>query len=506
MGASLPISNLINVSVNLSPQAAQMQNISDALILGNSQVIDTIQRIREYTSLTAVEIDFGSTAPEYLAAVLWFEQVPQPTSLFIGRWAQTATPGQLIGATLPAASQLMSAWTGITAGSFDIAINGGSAVPVTGMNFSVPAVTTMQGVAAVIQTAVDAVDAGVDVVWNSVYEQFQITSSTTGSTSAVAFLTAAGSGTDISALMGCRSTSSGAYVVPGLAAETAVAAATLFDNEFGQQWYALAMPTITADSDHVAVATFINGTAINGTTTKHLYGITTQEAGVLVSTDTSNIAYQLQQLNLLRSIVQYSSSNPYAVVSLLARALTVDYSGNSTTITLMYKQEPGIVAETLNQTQLAALEGFNCNVFVAYNTNTAIIQSGVVSDGNYIDVVTGTDWLALDIQTSVYNLLYQSQTKIPQTDAGTNQIVSVISGVCAQAVINGLLAPGTWTVGGFGSLQQGQFLPKGYYIYAPPVSSQSQSQRGARISVPIQIAAKLAGAVQTVNIAISVNS
>ena len=167
---------------------------------------------------------------------------------------------------------------------------------------------------------------------------------------------------------------------------------------------------------------------------------------------------------------------------------------------------PGIVAENLNSTQVNALEAKNCNVFVAYNNNTAIIQAGTMASGNFIDVITGTDWLALDIQTTVYNLLYTSQTKIPQTDAGTHQIVTAIEGVCSQAVANGLLAPGTWTVGGFGDLNMGDFLPKGFYVYAPKVSTQNPSQRSARISVPIQVAAKLAGAVQTVNIAISVNS
>jgi hypothetical protein len=499
MGASLPISDLVNVQVNLSPPAAQQQNISTLLILGNSAVIDTVQRLRNYTSLAQVATDFGTTAPEYLAAALWFEQVPQPSTLSIGRWAQTASHGELVGATLSTANQTVSAWTGITAGSLHIGVDGASAVDITGINLS--GATTMQGVAALIQTAIDVSFAGTTVVWNATYGRFEITSPTTGATSAVSFLTAAATGTDISAQMGCRSTSSGAYVVPGLALETAATAAALFDSMFGQSWYALVMPTISSDSDHLAVSAYIEGA-----NTKHLYGVTTQEAGVLVASDTTNIAYQLQQLKRLRSIVQYSSSSLYAVCSLFGRILTVNYLGNNTTITLMYKQEPGIVAETLNETQKNALLGFNCNVFVAYNNNTAIIQAGTVANGNFIDVVTGTDWLAIDIQTTLFNLLYTSQTKIPQTDAGTNQLVTAIESVCSQAVANGLLAPGTWTVGGFGNLTTGQFLPKGFYVYAPSISSQSPSQRAARVSVPIQVAAKLAGAIQTVNVIINVNS
>jgi len=499
MGASLPISSLINVQVNLSPNAAQAQNTTVALVLGNSNVIDTVQRMRVYNTLEAVANDFGTTAPEYYAAVLWFEQNPQPAQLNIGRWAQTAAAGQLIGAPLTTFGTV-AAWTGITAGSFKITVDGGAATDVTGMNFS--AATTMQGVAAIMQTAARAALTDlVSIVWNPGFERFEITSPTTGSASSIAFLAAAASGTDISVDMGMRATSSGAYAVPGVAAESAVTAATLFDTMFGQQWYALVMPTIVSDSDHIAVANFIEGA-----NTKHLYGVTSNEGAIINNpSDTTNVAYSLKQLALKRTFTQYSSSSLYAVVSFFARILTVNYAANNSTITLMYKQEPGIVAEALNSTQLATALGFNANVFAAYNNNTAIIQTGVDAAGFYADVITGTDNFALQMQTDIFNLLYLSPTKIPQTDDGTHQITSVIKNVCVQYVNNGFIAPGVWTVGGFGSLNQNDFMPTGFYIYAPTVASQNQSQRGARVSVPIQVAIKLAGAVQTVNVQIVVN-
>ena len=499
MGASLPISSLINVTVNLSPNAAQSQSTSVALVLGNSPVIDTVTRMRRYFSLSAVAGDFGTTAPEYYAAVLWFEQTPQPAQLNIGRWAQTASAGQLIGAPLTTYANV-SAWTGITAGSFKLQIDGGAATDVTGMNFA--GAVTMQGVAAIMQTAArSALSDLVTIVWNAAFQRFEITSPTTGSTSSVAFLLAAASGTDISLNMAMRAVSSGAYTVVGVAAETAVAAAALFDTLFGQQWYALVMPTIAADADHVAVANFIEVT-----TTKHLYGVTTQEAAIINNpSDTANVAYLLKQLSLKRTFTQFSSTSTYAVISFFARILTVNYAANASTITLMYKQEPGIVAEALNATQLATALSFNANVFVAYNNNTAIIQTGVDAAGFYADVITGTDNFALQLQTDIFNLLYLSPTKIPQTDDGTHQITSVIKADCVQFVNNGFIAPGVWTVGGFGNLKQGDFMPTGFYIYAPSVSTQNPSVRGARVSVPIQVAIKLAGAVQTVNVSILVN-
>ena len=142
----------------------------------------------------------------------------------------------------------------------------------------------------------------------------------------------------------------------------------------------------------------------------------------------------MKQLGYKRTFTQSSSTSAYAIVSFFGRILTVNYGGNNTTITLMYKQEPGIVAETLTSAQLATLTGFNANVFVNYNNNTAIIQNGVDAAGLYADVITGTDNFALTVQTALYNLLYLSPTKTPQTDAGTHQLTTAIESVCVQYI------------------------------------------------------------------------
>jgi hypothetical protein len=83
--STLPISRLITVSVTLTPLAAQGQSLSNMLILGDSATIDVVSRMRTYTTLTQVATDYGTAAPEYLAAALWFAQAPQPTQLLIGR-------------------------------------------------------------------------------------------------------------------------------------------------------------------------------------------------------------------------------------------------------------------------------------------------------------------------------------------------------------------------------------------------------------------------------------
>lgn len=492
---ALPISRLVNVAVSLTPQAAQSQNLHTLLVLGNSQVIDTNERYRSYSSLSSIATDFGTTAPEYLAAALWFEQAPQPTSILIGRWAQTATHGRLRGATLTAAQQTLTNFTAVTNGGFTYTKDGGAPTNITALNLSTA--TSLNSVASLITAALT----GVTVTWNSSYQRFEaVSSASTGTTSSISFWTAPGAGTDLSSLLGMQNVvGSGAYTVAGIVAESALAAATLFDANYGQLWYAL-MITGAVNSDHLAVGPFIEAT-----TNKHVYGVSTQETGCLVSSDTSNIAYQLKALGLNKTAVQYSSYSAYAAASLLGRILTVDYTGNNTTITLMFKQEPGIAAENLNASQADALASFNCNAFILYNNNTAIIQNGVVSSGEFLDTITGTDAYAVDLQNDAYNLLYTSVTKIPQTDAGMHLIKTQLDQTSQRYVTNGLFAPGVWNAQGFGALNQGDFLETGYYTYAPPVASQSTADRAARKSVSFQIAAKLAGAVHSLQVNVTVN-
>ena len=492
---NLPISRLINVQVVLTPTAAQAQNLNALLVLGNSDVIDVVTRIRQYLTLSSVANDFGTSAPEYLAAQEYFGQSPQPSVIYIGRWAKTATKGELFCAPLSATNQLLATWTAITTGSMKVTVDGGSLQSLTALDFHLA--TSLTGVAAVITAALT----GATCTYNANYNRFQIESATTGMTSSVSFLTAGASGVDITGMLAGLSTSSGAYVAAGIAAESAVSAAQLFDTLFGQQWYALFIPE-AVDADHIAIAP-----AIQGMNNKHLYGVNTSEAGVLSSASTTDIAYILSQLglNYTRTIVQYSSTNSYAIASFLGRLINVNYGGQNTTITMMYKQEPGVIAESLTPSQITTLEAKNCNVFVAYNNNTAIVEPGITAGGVFADIVTGTDWLAVTIMTALYNLLYTSPTKIPQTDAGMGLLRTTCEAVCIQGVQNGLLAPGVWQSAGFGILNQGDFLPKGFYVYNSPVATQSQALRAARQSMPIQIAAKLAGAIHDIGVTINVN-
>lgn len=377
--AGLSVSRISDVTVTLSAKAAQGRNFGSMLILGASTVIPIKERLRIYESADDIGDDFGINSEEYKAALIWFSQSPQPSEVYVGRWAESLATGE------------------------------------TGDTETLPeAVNTLLG-------------------YNS--------------------------------------------------------------------WYGLhlAVETDPSLADVTSIAA-----AIQAATVSRVFAYTTQDEIVMDASSTADIAAAFKTAGYGRTFLQYSSTSRYAALSAFGRAFTVDYTGSNTTITLKFKSEPGVTYETLSAPQANALEAKNCNVYVLYDNDTAILEQGVMSNGDFFDERHGLDWLQNAVQTADYNTLYTSTTKIPQTDSGTTMRISNIELVLQQAVDNGLFAPGVWSGGPIGQLAKGDTLTKGYYIYAPSVDSQLQADREARKGVPIQVAGKLAGAVHYGSVAITV--
>lgn len=268
-------------------------------------------------------------------------------------------------------------------------------------------------------------------------------------------------------------------------------------------WYGLHLAVPEADYPDDATIITVSA-AIEASTVSRIFGITTDEATILDAATTTDLASKLKAAKYSRTFIQYSTSSRYAAMSAFARAFTVDFTGSNTTITLKFKQEPGITYETLGTSQANNLEAKNCNVYVYYENDTAILEQGVMSNGDFFDERHGLDWLQNAVQTADFNTLYTSTTKIPQTDAGTTTRIANIELVLDKAVQNGLFAPGKWTGGPMGQLNTGDMLTKGYYTWAENVDDQLQVDREARKGVPIQVAGKLAGAVHYGSVAITV--
>jgi hypothetical protein len=500
MNNGLSVSNVVNVDISISPLAAGYRNFGTLLVVTPEDVIDVGERVRYYSNIDEVIEEFGGTGPAYEAGLLYFSQLPRPNALYIGRWAATDTHAVLHGGILDVADLDMTTWTSITAGEMILSINGAN-VPLAGLNFS--STTNMNQVAAVIQAG----GAGYTVTWDAAYERFDVKTATSGVSAVIGYgkpVTPA-VGLDISSKAKLRQGEANAPI-NGVKGETPLAAVQACADR-SAEWYAVALahdpdkvfPDPT-DNDQVDISAYIEGTERN-----RLHIITTQKSATLDPLNTTDICSRLKVLRYMRSFTQYSSTNPNAAVSAFGRAATVDFEANNTTLTLKFKQEPGVGVEVLTETQNKILKSKNGNVFVLYDNDTAILQEGVMANGFFFDEVHNSDWYANALQYDVWNLLYQSQTKIPQTDEGIHQIVATCERTSERAVNNGFLAPGLWTGGPIGILRPFMQMSRGYYVYAPPVATQPPAEREARKAPTLQIAAKMAGAVHFVNILVSLN-
>lgn len=244
---------------------------------------------------------------------------------------------------------------------------------------------------------------------------------------------------------------------------------------------------------------------IEGFSPSRTLWVTTREVGSIQENSDNNLAYLLNKAKLSRTWCQYSYSNPYAAISAFARIATVDYTGENTTLTLKFKNEPTIESETLTSSQYKVLASRKCNVFVLLQNGESIIQEGYMSDGTWADTRIGVDSLQNNLQVAGFNLLY-SDNKIPLTDEGMTTLKNAYDQVCQQYVTNGFFAPGLWDGPDIGILKTNHMLNNGYYIYAPPIATQSSADRAARKAVTMQIACKLAGAVHFSNLIVNVRN
>jgi hypothetical protein len=310
-----------------------------------------------------------------------------------------------------------------------------------------------------------------------------------------------GSGDDLATAMKLTSAASAPIPVNGVAAETALECIS-HHMEGSHAWYAAQFVdnNLLLDADHEACAV-----AIEGASPKRTYWYTTGNSLVLDNQTQADLASAMKTLNLARTCGLFSTTSAVAVASLFGRFATVDFRQNNACITAKFKRLPGISAETLSETQAATVRAKRINTFVNYDNDTAIIQEGVMADGSFIDERIGCDWLQNALQVALFNVLYTTPTKVPQTEAGVDLLIAACKTVCQQAVFNGFVAPGQYNGPTIGQLKSGDILTTGFYIFAPPITSQSQADREARRSVPISVVVKLSGAVHSVVCSVYVN-
>ena len=395
----LSLSNIVDISVTVSPAAAVAPTFNQGLFIGPSTVIPTYGsgtlRLRQYATPQAMLTDgFTTNEPEYIAAQIYFSQTPAPQFIWIGR--QNGTALQTI--------TINTAGTGWAVGD---------------------KFTVTQGGASYGTGTIVAETGGVP-------SSIAVVSGSQGTGYAVA--------SDLATVAVSPSTGTGLFVNITVIGETLLQAATAC-RAASTVWYGLAVNN-PADADNLALAEWAD--PLWQTTRYYLWSNDT----AIPNAGASNLALQLQGLEL-RVLGLYSTTqsgvypnNIYAAAGLMGVEMGLNTGLPGSFFTSAHKQIAGIAPEPLTQTQFTTIktQGFNvyCNM-APYN----VFEPAIMSNGDQAYLWLNLAMLVTNMQYYVMNVL-SSMPAVPQTNSGEQLLLQAVNNACDVAVAIGFLAGGNW--------------------------------------------------------------
>lgn len=468
---AIPVSTIVNVSIAIGatfPARAGFGTLN--IITSETGVISLAERIRTYNNLDGVAADWPADSEVLAAATAYFSQQPKPTVLKVSTRYPSAQSAQLRGGSVLDTSVNLSLFTAIDDGSLTLSIDGDSN-DIVGLDFS--ADTSLDEVAATLETAIQAVGTGgfTDALVSHDGTRFFIESGTTGTSSTISFATpvSPATGTDVSTLF--KFDQGQATKTAGIAAETITASLNAIQN-IDTDWYGFMFTKEVRDAVQINGEDAVLAAAAWAEARVKVFGNVTNNLDALDAVTTNDILSLLQDNEYRRTISTFSSyPDQYPNASVFGRAFTVNFNQANSTITLKFKQLPGITVEELTQNQKSVLDSKNGNAII-YVGDSAMYAESFMSSGVFFDEVHGIDWLENAIQTNVFGYMLTRTTKVPYTDKGVAALEQQLIKALDEAVRNGLIAPG-YTI-------DGEFLATGYKTTVIKVQDTNQSDKEAR--------------------------
>lgn len=152
--------------------------------------------------------------------------------------------------------------------------------------------------------------------------------------------------------------------------------------------------------------------------------------------------------------------------------------------TWTFKNVQGVPAVAFDNTTINEIHGNNASTYI--NEAGLLMNShGVVTSGEYIDVIQSTHFLKARMAESVFRLL-ALKDKVPYTDSGIALVVAEVEKVLSQGFKQGIIAD-----------EEGVPL---YSITVPKRSEIAANTRAQRILPDVKWTAVIAGAVEKVEI------
>ena len=470
---TIDITEFANVSISVSPTGIPTGNFGILGFLTNEEgVIPPSEGSRAYRGLAEVAGDWAADSEVYKAAIAYYAQTPLPTDFVVLMCYETQQAAQLVGGGTDTVEELKL----IINGSFDIDIDGGT-VNVTALDLSSVSLGEPDGsgaengydqVAALIQIPLETALAGTTCVHNGY--SFIITSPTIGGGSTISFMT---STDDPDTAIALGLSQAQGKTSQGFSAETPIDALAKLDAS-GLDFTALVT--------HKKYRDDITG-GVGSTTTelgdwceaaKVIFMNTTNDLSTLSSSISTDVMSLLKAKTLRYSLTTFSRYiSEYPSAAVFGRIASVNFENINSTITMNLKQLATVTAEDITPGEFQVLRNKYGSAVVQIGKTAQAYTDSRMASGSWLDTTHGLMWLENRIETDLFNMLYQSNTKIPYTQAGINTAVARVERGLEAAVKNGLCGPGY--------LPDGTYLPNGYQVLSVPLGDVPSGDKSNRI-------------------------
>ena len=484
---TIPVKSIVAVSITIGASFPSRKGFGILnCVTAETGTIGFAERIRSYGSADSVAADWPSNSEVVKLANSYFGQQPKPTDFRVSVRAEAAVAAELRGGSVVDNAANLALFVAISDGSFAISIDG-NAEDITTIDFTGD--TNLTDVAATIEAKLQAILTLPFPTSTVDYEdgRFFIRSGTTGATSLISFLTQVSpvTGTDIGSLLQMQQGEG--TKTNGIDPETITESLDAIQ-QASSDWYGLIFTKEVRDAAQVNGEDAVVAAAAWVQARIKTFFNTSNDLDVLDSVTTNDIISLLNASSSTRTMSTFSSHTAeYPGASIAGRAFTVDFSQPNSTITLKFKQGPGITSENLSENDKSVLDSKRGNSFFEVGPDTVIYGESYMGGDFFFDEIHGTDWLTDAIEKEVFGYILSRPSKVPYSEAGTAALEQQTIKVLDEAVRNGLVAPGE-TI-------DGVFLPNGYITTTIPVANVSQTEKDARQYNGLSFIALGAGAI-----------
>ena len=492
--AQISINRVVSVSLTAALQGLANANTSALALVTDEVPISgaSFGNFGIYYSPGAVAADWGSNSKTFALAVEVFSQNPNILSaggylIIIPRIASnTAQPATLLSSGPIDLTQLTE-----TDYKINLAISGAGAADLAIGDIDSSSLAAAQ--ASLNSTAVVAADVVFTLSGTVQAATIKLATTGIGATEEITVGAVVATGHNIAPSLG----------LSGTVAGTAAGVESIRDcvlRTYGLVYYfGMILDAIPTDGELPALAGLVQ--SIDKILFYAEYD-STKVAGIMTTLMSSGFS---QTRGLLYTTPATAAAATAFAAAYASRALSTVFSGDGTVSTMHLKDLVGFPADAgLTETIVTACQNAGVDVYADFGV-PKVFTSGA---NQFFDAVYIALALKLAIKVSGFNYLAQTNTKIPQTEAGMNGLKGEYRKVLKQFVANGAFAPGAWSGSTFGDPADfvRNISDNGFYIFSTAIANQTQTQRSSREAPLIQIACKSAGAIHSSNVMLEIQA